>query len=77
MKFVIKFTLLFCFSVHVFATTTQLAPKCEIDVVTELLEPYQIELPDGSVGGYSTDIVNALFAEASCQANRALTMSVE
>ena len=69
MKFVIKFALLFCLSVQVSATTTQLTPKCEIDVVTEYLEPYQIELPDGTLGGYSTDVVNALFEQANCQAN--------
>jgi polar amino acid transport system substrate-binding protein len=32
-----------------------------IKVVTELLEPYQIKNPDGSLGGFSTDVVTALF----------------
>ncbi|MBA6348523.1 MULTISPECIES: ABC transporter substrate-binding protein [unclassified Colwellia] len=32
-----------------------------IEVVTELLEPYQIKNPDGSLGGFSTDVVEALF----------------
>jgi polar amino acid transport system substrate-binding protein len=33
----------------------------EIKVVTEFLEPYQIKNPDGSLGGFSTDVVQALF----------------
>ncbi len=33
----------------------------KINVVTEYLEPYQIKNQDGSLGGYSTDIVHALF----------------
>jgi polar amino acid transport system substrate-binding protein len=33
----------------------------EIEVVTEFLEPYQIKNPDGSLGGFSTDVVRALF----------------
>jgi len=37
------------------------AQSKEIKVVTELLEPYQIENPDGSLGGFSTDVVHALF----------------
>lgn len=32
-----------------------------IEVVTEFLEPYQIKNPDGSLGGFSTDVVEALF----------------
>ena len=30
----------------------------QIEVVTELLEPYQIENPDGTLGGFSTEIVH-------------------
>ena len=37
------------------------AQSKEIKVVTELLEPYQIKKPDGSLGGFSTDVVDALF----------------
>jgi polar amino acid transport system substrate-binding protein len=33
----------------------------EIKVVTELLEPYQIQHADGSIGGFSNDVVKALF----------------
>jgi len=33
----------------------------EIKVVTEYLEPYQIQNPDGSLSGFSTDVVEALF----------------
>jgi polar amino acid transport system substrate-binding protein len=33
----------------------------EIKVVTEYLEPYQIKNPDGSIGGFSTDVIKALF----------------
>ncbi|AOW77443.1 hypothetical protein A3Q34_11575 [Colwellia sp. PAMC 20917] len=32
-----------------------------IEVVTELLEPYQIKNPDSSLGGFSTEVVEALF----------------
>ena len=43
-------------------------PIYQIDVVTELLEPYQIQLADGTLGGFSTDVVNALFKQANSQA---------
>ncbi|WP_170246344.1 substrate-binding periplasmic protein [Colwellia hornerae] len=33
----------------------------EIEVVTEYLEPYQIKNSDGSLGGFSPDVVAALF----------------
>jgi polar amino acid transport system substrate-binding protein len=41
----------------------------EIKVVTEFLEPYQIKNPDGSLGGFSTDVVNALFKITKDEAN--------
>ncbi|MBA6263530.1 MAG: transporter substrate-binding domain-containing protein [Colwellia sp.] len=41
----------------------------EIDVVTELLEPYQIEKADGSLGGFSTEVVEALFKITKDQAS--------
>lgn len=41
----------------------------EIDVVTELLEPYQVQNPDGSLGGFSTEVVNALFTITKDKAN--------
>jgi polar amino acid transport system substrate-binding protein len=40
----------------------------EIKVVTELLEPYQIKKPDGTLGGFSTDVVKALFEITEDQA---------
>lgn len=36
----------------------------EIKVVTEYLTPYQIKNPDNSLGGFSTDIIQAIFKEA-------------
>ncbi len=33
----------------------------KIKVVTEYLEPYQVENDDGSLGGFSTEVVQALF----------------
>jgi len=41
----------------------------EIEVVTEYLEPYQIKNSDGSLGGFSTDVVEALFKITQDQAN--------
>lgn len=41
----------------------------EINVVTEYLEPYQIINNDGSLGGFSTEVVNALFSITKDQAN--------
>lgn len=41
----------------------------QINVVTELLEPYQIENQDGTLGGFSTEVIDALFKQASCHAN--------
>jgi polar amino acid transport system substrate-binding protein len=41
----------------------------EIEVVTELLEPYQIKNPDGSLGGFSTDVLEALFKITKDKAN--------
>lgn len=35
----------------------------DIKVVTEYFANYQKKMPDGSLGGYSTDVVNALFSE--------------
>jgi polar amino acid transport system substrate-binding protein len=40
----------------------------EIKVVTEFLEPYQIKNPDGTLGGFSTDVVKALFEITEDQA---------
>jgi len=33
----------------------------EIDVVTEYLSPYQVKNNDGSLGGFSTEVIHALF----------------
>jgi len=41
----------------------------EINVVTEYLEPYQIKNHDGSLGGFSTEVVQALFAITGDTAN--------
>lgn len=41
----------------------------QIEVVTELLEPYQIENPDGTLSGFSTEVVHALFKKAQSRAN--------
>lgn len=41
----------------------------EIKVVTEYLEPYQIRNLDGSLGGFSTDVVKALFKITKDKAN--------
>lgn len=41
----------------------------EINVVTEYLEPYQIKNNDGSLGGFSTEVVNTLFSITKDQAN--------
>jgi len=43
--------------------------KYQVKVVTEYLEPYQIQNKDGSLGGFSTDVVNALFKQANSSAN--------
>lgn len=45
----------------------QTLPK--IKVVTEYLEPYQVKNPDGSLGGFSTEIVQAIFQQAQYQAD--------
>jgi len=41
----------------------------QVKVVTEYLEPYQIENSDGSLGGFATDVVHALFKQAKSDAN--------
>jgi len=41
----------------------------EIKVVTEYLEPYQIKKADGSLGGFSTEVVEALFKQTDHTAN--------
>ena len=41
--------------------------KSSIKVVTEYIEPYQIKNADGSLGGFSTDVVNALFEKVGKQ----------
>ena len=52
------FAFLFIISPMINAIT--LSPE-KIKVVTEYLEPYQIQNPDGSLGGFSVDVVQALF----------------
>lgn len=56
-----------------FATLFYLMPNHgftdEIKVVTEYLEPYQIKNLDGSVGGYSTEVVKSLFKQLKIKAN--------
>jgi len=37
------------------------AKSASVKVVTESLPPYQIKMEDGSVGGYSTEVINELF----------------
>lgn len=44
------------------------SPHYEVKVVTELLEPYQVYNHDGSLGGFSTDVVTALFRHAGSKA---------
>lgn len=39
----------------------------KVQVVTEYLEPYQIKNSDGSLGGFMTEVVNAVFEEANMQ----------
>jgi polar amino acid transport system substrate-binding protein len=41
----------------------------ELKVVTEYLEPYQIKNLDGSLGGYSTEVVEALFQQLNIKSN--------
>ncbi len=41
----------------------------KIQVVTEYLPPYQIENEDGTLGGFSTDVIHALFKQANREAN--------
>ena len=53
-----------CYTVCFFAQCAQM-PK--LYVVTEELPPYQIYNKDGSIGGYSTDIVKALLAKTQVE----------
>lgn len=46
-----------------------LAMVQKIDVVTEYLEPYQTQNTDGSLGGFSTEVINALFLLTNDKAN--------
>jgi len=67
-QFYKKFLTNFIFSIFLL-----FVPFCgqaeEVDVVTEYLEPYQIKNSDGSLGGFSTDVVEALFKITQDQAN--------
>jgi polar amino acid transport system substrate-binding protein len=56
----------------------------EVKVVTEYLHKFQLANPDGSLGGYATDVVNAIFDVTQDQANilvlpwaRAYKMAIE
>lgn len=51
--------------IFIFYLLPTYAQADEIKVVTEYLSPYQIKNKDGSLGGFSTDVVNALFKEAN------------
>ncbi|WP_206485212.1 transporter substrate-binding domain-containing protein [Thalassotalea sp. G2M2-11] len=41
----------------------------QIDVVTEYLAPYQTQNSDGSLGGFATEVIHALFEQAQSEAN--------
>ncbi len=43
-------------------------PLYQVQVVTEYLEPYQIAAQDGSLTGFSTEVIHALFAQANSEA---------
>jgi len=67
-KFLIKRLLcLHCPLLLLFITFN--AQSDEIKVVTEYLEPYQIKNADGSLGGFSTEVVQALFKQTNHTAN--------
>ena len=44
-------------------------PKYDVNVVTEILDPYQMYNDEGQLDGLSTDIVKALFKQANAKAN--------
>ncbi len=44
-------------------------PAKTIDVVTEYLPPFQIKMPDGTLGGYATEVIAELFKLTGDTAN--------
>lgn len=59
-KLVIKYILLHLV-LAIWLTIPNSLSAEEINVVTEYLEPYQTQNPDGSLGGFSTEVINELF----------------
>jgi polar amino acid transport system substrate-binding protein len=54
-----QYILVLCFVLSIFVSSATQAQR--IRVVTEYLEPYQVQTEDGQVGGFMTDIVQAMF----------------
>ncbi|MEW6990307.1 substrate-binding periplasmic protein [Colwelliaceae bacterium 6441] len=55
--------------IAIFLVLSFSAQSEQINVVTEFLEPYQIQNADGSLGGFSTDVINSLFELTNDKAN--------
>ena len=53
-----------CFICLVISLSARSMPLTdEVTVVTEYLEPYQVQNEDGSVGGMATEIMQAVFTK--------------
>ena len=68
---VLRVTKLLLLSVLLISSIDSVAKQVsqyEIQVVTELLEPYQVYNHDGTLGGFSTDVIKALLQQAQSTA---------
>jgi polar amino acid transport system substrate-binding protein len=61
MNKLIKMNSILKLTAAIIMSTNFLVQAQEVNVVTEYLEPYQIKNDDGSLGGYSTEVIRALF----------------
>lgn len=70
-RFKYSYLALVCLMCALFTSLSILAstlPNYQIKVVTEHLPPYQIENADGTLTGFSTDVIQALFKQANSKA---------
>lgn len=61
-----KFVFLF---LYLLGLSSFASDEKKIEVVTEYLEPYQFKKPDGSLSGFMTEVVEAIFEQAGYQPN--------
>ncbi len=66
---ILKIVGIVALTISAFSVLAESTISTDIKVVTEYLEPYQVKNSDGSLGGYSTEVIHALFKELNITAD--------